>query len=265
MSQRKPGSPPNAPENSSVPPGSTEKGASRRDTYEWAKEGTDPRAKVPSAETAAPEVSRGAWRERAFVPRGTMPREQILAELERGLKLATMAPAERAVTTLKAAWAPILRQAVEQGGGDGLDAQLRKMLKLSGPAGLDPLVRELCASMQKLNSVQQALALVNEAKAMIESVARATDPESATRISLKVLEKQLEGRIDVDALLEILFADDAELVERLEHVERTIETLRGQLRGMPGTQPDGMFSNFARLKVEKKIIEAEQARRGSRT
>jgi hypothetical protein len=106
---------------------------------------------------------------------------------------------------------------------------------------------------------------VNEAKAVIESVARATDPDSATRISLKVLEKQLEGRIDVDALLEILFADDAALADRLDQVERTIETLRDQMRGMPGSQPDGMFSNFARLKVEKKIIEAEQARRGPRT
>ncbi|MHB8872095.1 MAG: hypothetical protein ACYC8T_00265, partial [Myxococcaceae bacterium] len=168
----------------------------------------------------------------------------------------------QARATLKSTWAPLLRQAVEQGGGDGLDAHLRAILKVSGRAGLDPLVNELYASMKRLNAARQMTVLALEAKSMVDAVARAVDPDTATRISLKVLERELEGRIDVDALLEILFSDDDELAERHDGVERTLDSLREQLRAMPGSQPDGMFSNYARLKVEKRVIEGEQARRG---
>ncbi|MHB8872094.1 MAG: hypothetical protein ACYC8T_00260, partial [Myxococcaceae bacterium] len=58
-----------------------------RDVYEGSGK-SDPRKAAQSE--AAPEVSRGAWRERAFVPRGTMPGEQILSELEKGVQLASL-------------------------------------------------------------------------------------------------------------------------------------------------------------------------------
>jgi len=32
---------------------------------------------------------------------------------------------------------------------------------------------------------------------------------------------------------------------------------------MPGSSPDGLFRNFSKLKVERRVIEAEQRRRGA--
>lgn len=233
-----------------------------RDSYEASRVKADPAA---AERESAPEVSRGAWRERAFVPRGFMPADEVVSGLETALRDAQAKPTVAAAReALRGAWAPLLRQAVEQGGGDGLDAAVRATLGLPGPAGLDPLVGQLCLAMRNLGAATRLPDLTSAARAAIRAVTEAVDPDSATRISLKVIERQLEGRIDVDALLEILFATDDELAGRRAQVDRTLDSLREQLKAMPGVQPDGMYSNYTRLKVEKQLVDAELARRAGR-
>ncbi len=68
----------------------------------------------------------------------------------------------------------------------------------------------------------------------------------------------------MDALLSILFSNDEEVAKRLSEVDRTLENLRHQLKGMPGHHPDGLMWNFSRLKVEKRVLEAEVRRRAPR-
>ncbi len=232
------------------------------DSYE---QGSEP-ARVATG-SAAPELSQGAWRERAFLPRGTMPGDQVLAELGRALKLASMQVGKELEATrvaLKTEWMPFLRQAVEQAGGDGLDALLSKLLAPPGKPAKDRLVSELSVAMKRVEAAPSLSLLLAEGKRVYEAVRRALRDPEPKKISFKWLERELEGRIEIDALLAIVWASDDELAQRLDHVESTLEGLRAQLRGLPGAQPSGMFSNFARLKVEKTVVEAEQRRRSLR-
>jgi hypothetical protein len=212
----------------------------------------------------APAVSQGPWRERAFRPRGSMPREQVISELERALALAGSQKEDpgKAWVQLKADWLPLLRQAVEQAGGDGLDGLLSSLMGKPRTAQ-DPLVADLVTQMAKLNRTSDPRLLIAESKKAVDVVKKALN-DKARKISLKWLETELEGRIEVDTLLSILFADDDDLARRLQSVNRAVDQLREQFRGMPGAHPDGMFSNYSRLKVEKRVIEAEQKRRGPR-
>jgi hypothetical protein len=141
---------------------------------------------------------------------------------------------------------------------------LSSMLGKPTKAARDPLVGDLVTQMAKLNRAKDPAALMTESKKALEVVRKALANPSARKVSLKWLEEELEGRIEVDALLTIVFADDDDLQRRLDSVNRAIDQLREQFKGMPGMHPDGMFSNFARLKVEKRVIEAEQKRRGPR-
>jgi hypothetical protein len=214
---------------------------------------------------AAPSLSQGPWRERAFAPRGTMPREQVIAELSRALEFAQSQRGNaKAWLQLRADWLPLLRQAVEQAGGDGIDGMLSSMLGKAPKAPRDPFVGELVTQMAKLNRARDPAVLMVESKKALDVVRKALANPSAHKVSLKWLEEELEGRIEVDTLLTILFAEDDDLQRRIDSVNRAIDQLREQFKGMPGMHPDGMFSNFARLKVEKRVIEAEQKRRGPR-
>ena len=76
------------------------------------------------------------------------------------------------------------------------------------------------------------------------------------------MERELEGKVEIHELLKILFSDDEELIARLEEIGHTMETIRGQLKSMPGAKPDGMYSNFTRLKAEARVLSAELSRRG---
>ena len=87
-------------------------------------------------------------------------------------------------------------------------------------------------------------------------------PVPARKLSLKQLEKELEGKLEVDELFAIASGTDDELARRLEEIDGTMGQLRDQIRTRPGTQPDGMYANFVRLKAEVRVIDAElQARK----
>src|SRR5439155_146645 len=152
---------------------------------------------------------------------------------------------------LKERWLPLLRQAVEQAGGDGLDGVLSSLLGKPKPAR-DPLVNDLVALIGKLNREENSGKLLDESKKALELVRGALSSKTARKVSLKWLERELEGRIEVDTLLSILFSDDEQLKTRLASVDEALSQLRGQFSTMPGAHPDGMFSNFSRLKVEKR-------------
>ena len=88
-------------------------------------------------------------------------------------------------------------------------------------------------------------------------------PDKPRKLSFKALERELEGKLEVDELLLVAVSDDGELTRRLKEIGGTMESLRDQLKKRPGKQPDGMFSNFVRLKAEVRVLDAELRRRGA--
>lgn len=224
-------------------------------------------AKTPSgsqkAKEAAPEVSQGAWRERVFTPRGVMSRDEIVQALEGSLRgvLASANHPRVAFEEVKRAWLPILRQALEQSGGDGIDAFLVTALKPPGRTAMDPFFRDLVAAMELLRKGRDLAHFEEEALKVVELVRRVMSFEKPRRLSFKQMERELEGKLEVDELLAIAFADDAELGRREREIASTMEQLRDQIRSRPGNQPDGMYSNFVRLKAEFRILDAELKRR----
>jgi hypothetical protein len=210
----------------------------------------------------APEVSQGAWRERAFIPRATMSRDEMLhalGSLVDGAKgrVGSVAPV---FELLRTEWLPVLRQAMEQAGGDGIDAWLLTVLKPPGRAATAPLLSDLIEAFGRMRKATAVDALLTHARSVVEAVDRAT--QKPKRVSFKQMERELEGKVEIHELLKILFSDDEELVSRLEEIGNTMETIRGQLKSMPGAKPDGMYSNFTRLKAEARVLSAELSRRG---
>ncbi len=249
-----PGAPDPAPLRD-VPPGVP----TNLDTYEGSK---SHEVRKVLAGPAAPEVS-GAWRERAFVPRGTMPKEEVLAGLEKAVEVVAMQRrADAARAQLRSEWMPLLRQAVEQAGGDGLDAYLEAILSPPGKGGRDRFVRELASSMQRLSSARGVPELLAAARSVIGLVREAF--QTGQRVSLRYLDKVLDGRIEVHGVLAILFSTDDELTKHLGDVDKALESLRAQLKALPGSAPQGMLSSFARLKAERRVLEAELAQRAPR-
>lgn len=248
------------------PPPSTGRYPLVVDDFEDSQVGTDVRRKL-QAEKAAPEVSQGPWRERAFTPRGVMTREQIAKIFEESLKVGAMRAqsikVEKVRGALKQEFLPVLRQAVEQAGGDGLDAWVSAITAPPGRRGKDPMLMEIGARMEKVNrantSKEVLLAGQELAKLTLKYLATPTPP----RLSLKALERELEGRIDVDTILSILFTGDGDLQARADSVDASLDQLRTQLRGMSGGN-DGLMWNFSRLKVEKRVLDAEIKRRAAR-
>jgi hypothetical protein len=212
----------------------------------------------------APEVSQGAWRERVFTPRGVMPKDEVVAGLSAAVRLA-MSTANHAKVTfeeIRRSWLPFLRQAVEQAGGDGLDAWLLTMLKPPGRKPLDRLWQDVVGGGQGLRACLDLASLESKASDLVAQIERALAAPRPKRLSFKVLERELEGKLEVDELLNIGFADDAELMRRLEELAKTMESLRLQIVERPGKQPDGLYANFVRLKAEARVLAAELVRRG---
>jgi hypothetical protein len=87
------------------------------------------------------------------------------------------------------------------------------------------------------------------------------DAPSRRPCSFKVLERELEGKIDVDGLIHFLLSSADELTPRAKDIGQTLERLREEVKKMPGAKPDGMYSNFARLKAEARLIDGELKRR----
>ncbi|MCU0698227.1 MAG: hypothetical protein MUC96_17110 [Myxococcaceae bacterium] len=215
---------------------------------------------------AAPEVSQGAWRERVFTPRAVMSKDEIVSTLESSLRvvLGTANHARVAFEELRRGWLPTLRQALEQGGGDGLDAWLSQLLKPPGRTGLDPLVPTLVADFARLRAAKDLAAFEEEALKVVETVRRVLAFEKPRKLSFKVLERELEGKLEIDELFLVAVSDDGELSRRLKEIGATMESLRDQLKKRPGKQPDGMYSNFVRLKAEVRVLDAELRRRGTK-
>lgn len=214
---------------------------------------------------AAPVVSQGAWRERAFIPRGVMARDAMLQALRDELAkvLEVGGNPARLVEPLLEAWLPVLRQGVEQAGGDSLDAWLAPMLRTKPLPRPFPsaLLDTLGGAVEVMRAATGLEPFTAAAQGAIAAIEQAT--ENPRRISFKVLERELEGKLEVHELLQIRFATVAQIRDRLEELGGTMDSIRDQLKSMPGAKPDGMYSNFARLKAEARLLTAELKRRGA--
>jgi hypothetical protein len=212
----------------------------------------------------APLPSQGAWRERGFSPRGVVPREQVATSLDEALQIAAMqrGPLEKVRAALRAELVPLILQVMEQAGGDGLDAWLSRLVMPPGRPAKDPLLAQLTTHMLRFGAASHKEALLAEAGALCATAKKALFSPGARRISLKVLEDEFEGKLEVATLLSIAFCSDTELAQRVTDVERSLDSMRAQLRGFGGGSPTGLMWNFSRMKIEKRLAEAEQKRRG---
>jgi hypothetical protein len=220
----------------------------------------------PSFTGVAPEVRQSRWHDRSAAPRGVLPAEAVLKGLDEALQKAGQAktPVGPVREQLKADWLPLLRQVVEKAGGDGMDAYITQLLSPPGRQAVTPLVDALAAGMERLEAATDAETLRARAQELRVLVARTLEDAAPRPISLELQERELDGRVDVDTLLSIRFASNGELATRRARAEKTLEDLRQQMRVLQGVQPDGLFSNFARVKVEKRVMDAEARRRGGR-
>ncbi len=218
----------------------------------------------PVFTSVAPEVSKGRFHERSAAPRGVLSAAAVLTGLDDALQKAMRSPVAMSAVRgmLKVDWLPLLRQAVEQAGGDGVDAYVAQLLAPPGRAATTPLLAELASGMARLDTAADATALRTAAQQVRALVARALEDKAPRPVSLQLLESELDGRVEVDTLLSIRFAPDAELNTRRTQAEKTLEALRQQMRQMPGQTAGGIFTNFARLKTEKRVMDAEARRRG---
>ena len=127
-----------------------------------------------STGATAPEVSQGAWRERAFIPRATMSREEMLkslAALVDGSK-GRVGSAAPVFELLRTEWLPVLRQAMEQAGGDGIDAWLLTVLKPPGKIATAPLLADLIEAFGRMRQATAVDALLTHARGVVEAVDR---------------------------------------------------------------------------------------------
>ncbi len=225
-------------------------------------EGTNPGR--PAFTGVAPEVSKGIWHERSAAPRGVLPSTAVLSGLDEALQKATQLRAHVGTVReqLKKDWLPLLRQAMEQAGGDGMDAYVTQLLAPPGRKAMNPLLTDLATGMERLEAAADTNALRTAALGVRAVVEKALTDKAPSAISLKLLERELDGRLEVDTMLSIRFAPNAELLARRERAGNTLDDLRLQMRALPAKQPGGIFSNFARVKVEKRVMDAEAQRRG---
>lgn len=221
---------------------------------------------VKRAAEAAPEVSQGAWRERVFTPRAIMSRDEVKQGLQAALRvvLSTANHPRVAMDGLRPGWFPLLRQALEQGGGDALDAWLNALFTPPARPPKQQLLEALAAAMHRMRESKDLAKFEEEALKTIELV-DATLATAPVKLSFKVMERQLEGKLEVDELLAIRAATDEAINARLQEIGATMGQLRDQIRSMPGKQPDGMYANFVRLKHELKVLDAELKRRSAST
>lgn len=214
---------------------------------------------------AAAEVSQGAWRERAFQPRGVMPSTEILKGLDDKLAEARKkeGPKRLVLNWLRDEWLQYLRQAVEQAGGDCLDTWLSATLTPSKPGGggIHPILVELFITFSRMRAAETNAAMLDLAREAVSAVRRTLEAPSRRRCSFKVLERELEGKIDVDGLIGFLLSSDDELTAHAQELGAALERIRAEVKKMPGARPDGMYSNFARLKAEARLIDGELKRR----
>lgn len=218
---------------------------------------------IPRSTEAAPEVSQGIWRERPYVARAVMSREEIKSTLQSSLRvvMGTANHPRVAFDALKGAWMPVLRQALEQAGGDGLDSWLSRRLANGGMAAKQGLFEGLGDALLRLRSARDLAHLEEEALKTVAFVDASFG--NAAKLSFKQMEKELEGKLEVDELLGVRAATTDELQARMTDIGGSMALLRDQLKKMPGRQPGGIFGNFVRLKAELRVIDAELKARSS--
>ena len=219
-------------------------------------------ADLKKAAETAPEVSQGAWRERVFTPRAVMAREDVKAGLQSSLRvvMGTAKEPRDAMETLRPAWLPLLRQALEQAGGDGIDAWLQTLFTPPGRNAKHALFTELSEALLRMRNAADLAGFEAESLKTAELVDAALG-NAPTKLSFKQTERQLEGKLEVDELLGIRSGVEEDLNRRLVEIGNTVSQLRDQIRNMPGKQPDGMYANFVRLKAELRVLESELKRR----
>lgn len=215
-------------------------------------------SELKKAAEAAPEVSQGAWRERVFTPRSIMSREEIRGALQSALRVALASANHPRVAwdAVRTAWLPVLRQALEQGGGDGLDAWLETILSPPGKAAKQPLFAIMGDALLRMRNARDLAAFEEEALKLANTI-DGTLGRAPVKLSFKQMEKQLEGKLEVDELLAIRAGATDELQSRINEIGGTMTQLRDQIRKMPGGTATGMYSNFVRLKAELRVLDAE--------
>ena len=213
------------------------------------------------AETA-PEVSQGAWRERVFTPRAIMSREEVKAGLQSALRvvMATVNQPRVAMEKVRPAWLPLLRQALEQAGGDGIDAWIQTLFTPPGRNARQTFFGDLSDSLLRMREAKDLAGFEETALKTVEQVDAALG-DKPVKLSFKQTERQLEGKLEVDELLGVRCGAEEDLNRRLTEIGNTMGQLRDQIKKMPGKQPDGMYANFVRLKAELRVLDAELKRR----
>lgn len=212
----------------------------------------------------APEVNQGAWRERVFTPRAVLSREEVKEGLLGELRaaLSTVGHLPTISENVRKAWLPLLRQAIEQAGGDGIDAWLRTLFSPPGRTAKQPLFGQVSDSLRRMDAAVDRTSLEQEANRCVKLVDAALSA-APVKLSFKQMERQLEGKLEVDELLGIHAGAQADLNRRFSEIGHAMGQLRDQIRTRPGKQPDGMYTNFVRLKVELSVIDAELKRRAA--
>lgn len=231
----------------------------RPDDYEPSGISADPR----KVAYTAPEVSQGQWRERSLTPRAVIAHPELMQALEHALA-AARSPGmslEAARAALLGAWLPVLRQVIEQAGGDGMDVYVREALKPTGARAAVILVEELRLQAERFAAADSVTQLHAEAAILLQVVRHGLAQGTARKLSFSALERELEGRLEISDFLDIFFQTTPSLQRRSTELEAHVETFRQQLRAMPGQQPGGIYWNFARFKSEKALIDAELKRR----
>lgn len=221
-------------------------------------------SELKKAAEAAPEVSQGAWRERVFTPRSIMSREEIKSALQASLRVA-LASANHprfAFDAVRTAWLPTLRQALEQGGGDGLDVWLENILTSAGKTAKTLLFEQIGDALLRMRHARELASFEEEALKLVATIDAALG--AAAKLSFKQMEKQLEGKLEVDELLAVRASTPDELQNRIKEIGNTMTQLRDQIRKMPGGQASGMYSNFVRLKAELRVLDAESKVRAAK-
>ncbi len=219
--------------------------------------------KPPAADGVAPELSQGAWRDRTFTPRRVMSADAIVGALRSALDEAMRGQksVEAMYQQLKVAWLSTLRQAIEQAGDDGLNAWLMEILRGGPRRSKDELFENITLKMREIRVSESIDQLKTHAMELITLVDGSVHSPNRRALSLKQLEKELEGKIDVHELLEIRLQNDTELGARLGDIEFAMERLRSQMTHSPGQTPQGMYASFTRLKAERRAIDAEMKHR----
>ena len=217
---------------------------------------------LKKAAEAAPEVSQGAWRERVFTPRAVMSREEVKGGLQSALRvaLASVNQPRVAMEKLRPAWLPLMRQALEQAGGDGIDVWLLSLFSPPGRNPKQPLFVELSEALLRMRDALDLSGFEENALKTVELVDAAL-ANAPVKLSFKQTERHLEGKLEVDELLGVRAGSEDDLNRRLTEIGNTMGQLRDQIRKMPGKQPDGMYANFVRLKAELRVLDAELKRR----